>query len=182
MRHLTPEQDAALSAYAGHFNRVAHHLAADMAHEKRTGASFKTAYQRCFGITARQFNAVRMQVEGLANNRAENLKNLENILSGKIAATKNLLPKIEKQIAKAVTEKQCASSIEKLKNRLHQKKRKLAHLLERQSRTIHQSHRPYASGLCFGGRKLFNAQHHLRENGYADHAEWRTDWQSARPR
>ena len=180
MRCLTPEQDAALSAYAGHFNRVAHHLAADMAHEKRTGASFKVAYQRRFGITARQFNAVRMQVEGLADNRVENLKNLENTLSDKIASTQNLLPKIEKQMAKAVTEKQCASSIEKLKNRLHQKKRKLAHLLERQSQVIRELRRPYASGLCFGGRKLFNAQYHLEENGYADHAEWLVAWQTAR--
>ncbi|EGQ60796.1 transposon transposase [Acidithiobacillus sp. GGI-221] len=37
IRNLTPEQDAALSAYAEHFNRVAHHLAADMARENVPG-------------------------------------------------------------------------------------------------------------------------------------------------
>jgi IS605 OrfB family transposase len=180
LKNLTPEQDASLSAYADLFNRVAHHLAADMVREGRDAPSFRNSYQRHFNITARQFNAVRVQVEGLANNRVENMKNLENILSGKIAVTRKLLPKIEKKIAKAIAEKQCASSIKKLKNRLHQKNRKLVNLLERLSRTIHESHRPYASGLCFGGRKLFNAQHHLLENGYASHEEWRTDWQSAR--
>ena len=131
LQNPTPEQDAALSAYAERFNRVARHLATDMVREGRAGASFKNAYLRRFGITSRQFNAVRQHVEGLADNRVENLKNLENILSGKIVATRKLLPKIEKQIAKAITEKQCASSIEKLKNRLHQKKRKLGNLLER---------------------------------------------------
>ena len=95
------EQDAALSTYAERFNLAAHHLAADMAKEQRMGASFKNAYLRRFDITARQFNAVRQYVEGLATNRVENLKNQENTLTGKIAATQKLLPKIEKQIAKA---------------------------------------------------------------------------------
>ena len=56
---IKPEQDAALSTYAKQFKQVAHHLAADMAKEQRTGASFKNTYLRRFDITARQFNAVR---------------------------------------------------------------------------------------------------------------------------
>lgn len=180
IRNLDASQDAALSAYAERFNHVAHHLAADMAHEKRTGASFKNAYLKRFDITSRQFNAVRMQVEGLADNRVENLKNLENVLSDKIGAIQKLLPKITRQITKARKEGGPAEQINRLENRLHQKKRKMGNLLERQSQAIKELHRPYASGLCFGGRKLFNAQHHLEENGYADHAEWLTDWQAAR--
>ena len=181
IKNTTPVQDTALSSYAEHFSRVAHHLAMDMAKEKRTGASFKNAYLRRFDITARQFNAVRMQVEGLADNRVENLKNLENVLSDKIGAIQRLLPKITKQIAKARKDGGTAEQVNRLENRLHQKKRKLGNLLERQSRVIHElRRRPYASGLCFGGRKLFNAQHHLEENGYADRAEWLTAWQAAR--
>ena len=180
IRNLDASQDAALSAYAERFNHVAHHLAADMAHEKRTGASFKNAYLKRFDITSRQFNAVRMQVEGLADNRVENLKNLENVLSDKIGAIQKLLPKITRQITKARKEGGPAEQINRLENRLHQKKRKMGNLLERQSQAIKELHRPYASGLCFGGRKLSNAQHHLKENGYADHAEWLTDWQAAR--
>jgi len=34
--------------------------------------------------------------------------------------------------------------------------------------------------VVFGGKKLFNAQHHLEENGYSTHEEWREDWQQAR--
>jgi len=34
--------------------------------------------------------------------------------------------------------------------------------------------------ICFGSRKLFNAQHHLEENGYNSHAEWLADWQKKR--
>ena len=34
--------------------------------------------------------------------------------------------------------------------------------------------------VCFGTSKLFNAQHHLEENGYSSHAEWRIDWEKKR--
>jgi len=180
IRNLTTQQNAWLSAYAEQFNHVAHHLAADMVKERRTGPSFKNAYLRRFNITARQFNAVCLYVEGLATNRVENLKHQENILSDKIIATKKLLPKIEKQIEKAKKNGMAASDLQRMKNRLHQKKRKLRNLLERQSKTIDDLHRPFASGLCFGGRKLFHSQFHLEENGYADHSEWLAEWKSAR--
>lgn len=34
--------------------------------------------------------------------------------------------------------------------------------------------------IVFGGRKLFNAQHHLSENGYPAHTEWLESWRKAR--
>ncbi len=181
LRNLTAEQDAALAGYANRFNLVARHLAVDMAREKRNGASFKNGYLRRFAVTARQFNAVRSHVEGLAENRAENLKHQENILSEKVTAIQKLLPRIERQIVrergKAIVDRK---RLNRLENRLHQKKRKLRNLLERQSHVIEDLHRPMGTGICFGGRKLFGKQHHLAENGYQDHEEWLSDWRAAR--
>ena len=34
--------------------------------------------------------------------------------------------------------------------------------------------------ICFGSKKLFNAQYHLKENDYSSHDEWLTDWQKKR--
>lgn len=34
--------------------------------------------------------------------------------------------------------------------------------------------------IGFGSRKLFNAQQHLEENNYANHAEWLEDWRLKR--
>lgn len=34
--------------------------------------------------------------------------------------------------------------------------------------------------ICYGSKKLFNAQHHLKENGYSSHNEWLTDWKKKR--
>lgn len=180
IRNLTPEADSALTAYAERFNLVARHLASDMVREQRGGPSFKNDYLRRFDITARQFNAVRQTVEGLANNRVENLKHQENTLSDNIQTTQKLLQKIEKQIAKARKAGESPEKIQRFTHNLHQKKRKLGNLLERQSSVIAELHRPYASGLCFGGRKLFHSQFHLEDNGYKDHQEWLSEWRSSR--
>ena len=34
--------------------------------------------------------------------------------------------------------------------------------------------------ICFGSKKLFNAQYHLEENGYSSHEEWLIDWKKKR--
>lgn len=34
--------------------------------------------------------------------------------------------------------------------------------------------------ICFGSKKLFNAQYHLEENGYNNHQEWFKEWQKKR--
>lgn len=34
--------------------------------------------------------------------------------------------------------------------------------------------------ICFGSKKLFKAQYHLEENGYANHEEWLADWKKKR--
>ena len=34
--------------------------------------------------------------------------------------------------------------------------------------------------ICFGSKKLFNAQYHLKENGYSNHEEWLADWKKKR--
>lgn len=34
--------------------------------------------------------------------------------------------------------------------------------------------------ICFGSQKLFNAQHHLEENGYESKEQWLEDWQKKR--
>jgi IS605 OrfB family transposase len=65
----------------------------------------------------------------------------------------------------------------RLKSDLHQHKRRvavLAHRLERARRRVDDP------TLCFGTKKLFRAQFHLEENGFASHEEWRKAWTRAR--
>ncbi|MEN8218438.1 MAG: IS200/IS605 family accessory protein TnpB-related protein, partial [Pseudomonadota bacterium] len=64
-------------------------------------------------------------------------------------------------------------------NKIHQKKRRLARLEKRQE----QLESDKATGrvrICFGSKKLFNAQFDLKANGYENFEQWKSDWQKAR--
>jgi IS605 OrfB family transposase len=41
-------------------------------------------------------------------------------------------------------------------------------------------HKAGEVSLCFGSKKLFNAQHHLEANGFSSHSEWKAQWQAKR--
>jgi len=64
-----------------------------------------------------------------------------------------------------------------IKFALHQNKRRLGilrhRLLVAEGVFVNPS-------ICFGTKKLFNAQFNLAENGYADHDEWLIDWRDKR--
>lgn len=62
--------------------------------------------------------------------------------------------------------------INNMKNRLHAMKQKL----ENWQKAIENS----SFSCCFGSKKLFKAQHHLKEAGFEDHEEWKTAWRKAR--
>jgi hypothetical protein len=38
----------------------------------------------------------------------------------------------------------------------------------------------YLPRICFGSRKLFNAQHHLQANGFDSHDDWLATWREKR--
>ena len=161
---VMPEQDKMLGEYAVLFGRVERTLYREM--QKGVDAKrLKSSYLVRFAITARQFNAVRIQ------------------LQGKIEAIRKLLPvQIEQLRTKIAKAKKVISQLSKQlpgSSQLHQKRRRLARLEHRlqqreaecQSEQVH---------LCFGSKKLFHAQFHLAENGFQSHAEWQQAWREAR--
>ena len=67
----------------------------------------------------------------------------------------------------------------KMRQAIHGKNRKLHALKKRLDWLKKDAQRPVPS-LCFGSKKLFRKQFHLKENGYADHTAWKADWQASR--
>lgn len=110
------------------------------------------------GLTARQFNAIRFQVEGKRDSLAECRKLEIADKKRKIAAIKGRLAKGEYGAFEA-----------------HQKRRWLARLEADVARL--ETTKP---SLIFGGRKLWKAQHDLEANGYTSHKEWLLEWRKAR--
>ena len=90
---------------------------------------------------------------------------------------------IKKKIAKAKTIYKSLSNVKnptpEQKNKALGLKSKLLKIagLKRQLIKLETTDRLH---ICFGSKKLFNAQYHLTKNGYANHAQWLHDWRKKR--
>ena len=158
---LTPEQEEFLTGYAAHYNMVERKLYADMQKSGKSAASFKNAYLLEYKITARQFNAIARNLEGKISSVLELLPLYKQELEAKIAKAKKVIPKIKNP------------------DKAHQKKRRIFNL-ETRLTALNQQIEAKDPSICFGSRSLFRKQFYLEENGYANHAEWKADWDAKR--
>jgi len=149
--------DDPLSSYALLMSHVEHSLFADLAAGK-VAKNLKSFYLTKFQITARQFNATRVNLEGKVDS-------ILRRLSQRIETKKQQIASLEK-------------TIDRLKNKQkrHQKKRRLVRLKDQ----IKKLGKNKKIALCFGTKKLFRAQFDLEANEYTSHKEWRADWEKAR--
>ena len=153
--HLQPPQNEALEAYAELYGKAERTLFA----ATQTGidaADLKQEYRLLFGITARQFNAIRIRLRG-------KVRSIEELRPQQIAAAEIRILKAGKRIAR-------------LEN---QKKRRLVGLFQR-LKAMKEDQAAGTVRICFGSRKLFRAQFALEANGYKDHSEWKADWLKSR--
>lgn len=161
---LTPEQSAVLDAYAELYGKAERSLFAEM----QAGDSLndlKREFQPRFGISARQFNAIRVGLEGKIASIKERRPELIAEAEARIKKAAKVVVKLEQRIPGT--------------NKLHQKKRRLVSLQDRLS-DLKTDHADGVTRLCFGSKKLFRAQFDLAANGYADHTAWKADWTTAR--
>src|SRR5215469_1659650 len=163
---VTPQQDQLLREYARRFGHIERTLFADLQKGKAAN-QLKSEYLRRFDITARQFNALRIQLQGKMASIKERIPvHIENL--------KTKIRKAKKTIAELVKSSPGT-------NQRHQKRRRLARL-EQGLRKLSADRKAGRVRICFGSKKLFHAQFHLKENGYQSHQEWRQDWTEARSR
>jgi hypothetical protein len=72
---------------------------------------------------------------------------------------------------------ECHAEIKRIEADLHQHKRKMAILEARRTEAVRRIDNP---SICFGTRKLFDAQYNLGTNGFKSRAEWKLAWRQAR--
>jgi IS605 OrfB family transposase len=152
--------DRPLVAYADLMAHVEHSLFKELSAGKIAG-DLKSSYLISFDITARQFNATRVKLEG-------KIESILQLISQRIEIKKAQIEALEKAIVR-------------LKNQkiLHQKKRRLSRL-KYQLQQLEAAQKDKKAALCFGSKKLFRAQFDLAANGYKTHEEWKADWKRAR--
>lgn len=110
------------------------------------------------GLTARQFNALAIDLKGKRASRAASH-------AREIADKERRIKAIEKKLK----DEEYAPFV------AHQKRRRVAGL-----KTAVACLKKGRPRMTFGSRKLWNAQHALEANGYASHEEWLSDWRASR--
>ncbi|MBI2570810.1 MAG: IS200/IS605 family element transposase accessory protein TnpB [Candidatus Schekmanbacteria bacterium] len=179
-RILDPTLDSKLEIIAKYLSRLERLYFVDRYVRGREVKALKKAYIELYGITARQFNAIRISVDGMVTGYREGLKGRIEDLQNRIACLKRKVADLEKTLGDEQRKpdrdlKRCRS----LRFTLHQKKRRLAMLQSR----LAMAKQDLATGkvrFCFGGRKLFGAQNHLKQNRLASHRAWRVRWRQVR--
>lgn len=184
--HLYP----LLDEYAALYGRVERALFRDL--YVNGGLSIndlKQLYQPRFGITARQFNSIRVFLEGKIKAVREGLDLRLANTKEKVKSTEKVVTELTKKVARLSSKPpktkneyeidQLGSNLHRLRFKLHNKKRRL-HLLTTKLAKLEAEAQRSVPRLTFGSNKLFRAQFHLKENGYASHAEWKTAWEEAR--
>lgn len=177
--------ESALSDYASLYGKVERTLFSETIDKRIKPESVKSDYLKRFGITARQFNAICRNLKGKVDSFKELRKSHIKERANKIKALTKKISKIEERINNIRYSRSkgypCVSDkkFQSFQFSLHQKKRRLYSLSLQQIRHIDEQKIGKVS-LCFGSRKLFNAQFYLAQNGYATHDEWKRDWQASR--
>ncbi|ABM36636.1 IS200/IS605 family accessory protein TnpB-related protein [Polaromonas naphthalenivorans] len=161
---LDAAQAVMLDAYAELYGRAERSLFAALQAGGKLN-DLKRDFLSRFGITARQFNAVRIGLEGKIDSIRQRRPEL-------IAEAQARIKKALKVIAR-LTGKAPGS------DKLHQKKRRLA-LLQSRLSAMQGDHESGKTRLCFGSKKLFHAQFELQANGYDSHEAWKKDWTAGR--
>jgi IS605 OrfB family transposase len=161
---LTEEQEKILQSYAFLLSKVERSLYAEIAKGHRS-VSCKNAFLKRFAITARQFNSCRVNLDGKIAACQAGQQHAFISLKQQIEALDKRIQFLENKPSKHFE--------------LHQKKRRRGILLHRLV-VLEEMIKQKKVRLCFGGKRLFHAQYHLEQNGFATHAEWKKNWEAQR--
>jgi IS605 OrfB family transposase len=175
--YATDEQGEYLDRYASLYGKCERTLFAETIAQGKRSESVKNAYLKRFNITSRQFNAVCRLLKGKVKSITALHKDHISDLKHKVKKAASTIKKLEKKCA-------CKNHIgqekhSKLAFSLHHKKRRYARL-KNKLEEVRAEHKMGKISLCFGSKKLFKAQHHLAENGFAEHQDWLNAWQRKR--
>lgn len=166
--------DAVLGAYAERYGQAERALFADLAAGSEP-AALKSRYLIRFGLTARQFNAIAINLKGKIASIKARRTGLIDEAKARIKKAEQVITKLDQHIRNSKD----TGQRRRLSAKRHQKQRRLATQQDRLAR-LEADHANGTVRLCFGGRKRFQAQFNLEANGYASHADWLEDWQRAR--
>jgi len=165
--HLVPFLDATAALYS----KIEHEMHVLVLEGSKTLAQIEKYLQGTHGVDSTTIRNVWDNLKGKHQSIAELQDVRRKELKGAISSIEKSIKKLRKQIK---SKKKAGEDFSKERFTIHQKQRRLA------IKKTKLAALGGAISLCFGSKKLFNAQHHLEENGYESHADWKQDWQATR--
>ena len=154
-----------LDAYAALYGRAERCLFAALQSGCTDINSLKREFLPRLGLTGRQFNALRIGLQGKIDSIMVLRKERRVTLAQQIKRAGTVIARVEQHSPGSA--------------KLHQKRRRLR-ILEDKLARIDADQRAARVRLCFGSRRLFRAQFALAQNGYASHEVWQEDWRARR--
>jgi hypothetical protein len=151
----------------------------------------KPRFMRTFGLTSRQFNAVKFSLDGMESSivalRPGRIADLQQRIKAADKKLAKLLDPKPNKTTKSASKKSSAPTFEDLgalaaraaksrASKIHNVKRRRVDLARRLT-ALEVEGMPQ---ICFGSRKLFNAQHHLADNGFESRVDWLATWKAKR--
>jgi IS605 OrfB family transposase len=166
------------------YGRIKRTLFKDSVRFGKNTASFKNDYLKKYGITARQFNAIRYDLDGDMRSATEALRLRIAEIQDRIKSSKRRIKSKESKTASlakniALPASNRNNQINEIHFKLHHMKRRL-HTLEQKLDSLADDLKNGRVRICFGSKGLFRKQFALNENGYIQHEEWADDWKRAR--
>ncbi|MFC3883631.1 hypothetical protein ACFOU2_08960, partial [Bacillus songklensis] len=178
-----------LESTAKTFGSLERKLFVDLYVHKKPSNELKVSYCSKYQITSRQYNSIKKQLDGRISSKLELQKLYIEETKNKIEITTNILNKKISQKEKAQAsllemkgnEKTFLKKVKnyrRLRNYIHQKKRKL-HSLTIKLAKLEQDQKQRIVRICFGSKEFFSKQFNLEENNLT-FQEWKTEWQARR--
>lgn len=179
-----------LDEYSELFQKIEHKLYVDLVHKKIPLNKLKQDYQKVYGINARQFNSIRVDLDGKIKSKKEllqldlskkksKLDGLNNKLESLILEKKTVFEKLSSLRMNDSKFKKTQVKYKKIKNNIHYTKRKIKQC-EDSIKILEKDLDNNIIRMCFGEKELFQKQFELQKNNYKNHEEWLKDWREAR--
>lgn len=188
---LDAEQQRWLGACGELYGRLQRTLYASIA-KGENASRIKPEFCAVHGLSARQFNAMRLELEGKISGTVELLKLRKKELKSDVQSVTRSIANLEKDIAEQLKLHAGAKArgiVFSLKHhkslckRLFGKKRRLESLQSKAQEVDARLKAP-VPGIGFGSRKLFNQQFYLHQTdfgvGEAGHSAWKRAWHDSR--
>lgn len=171
------------------FGSLERKLFVDLYVHKKSSNELKVSYCSKYQITSRQYNSIKKQLDGRISSKLELQKLHMEETKNKIEITTNIINKKRSQKEKAHAsllkmkgnEKTFLKKVKnyrKLRNYIHQKKRKL-YAWTIQLEKLERDQKQQIVRICFGSKEFFSKQFNLEENNLT-FQEWKTEWQARR--